>query len=187
MFRMAIAAVALIGMLTSSARSFAADLLGDEHHYDRSYYDRPYQPEHAIPAPRADIYGRTLAPPPYAPPEARWSCERPPYGTGAPRPLVGTYDWAPPSHPPSYWQPDYRRSYGTLPDERGGAIPGPQVGIPRPQVGIYGGAPTAPDTYARPDYQRSYDLYANCGINRYWNGQRCVDARYAPRYPGRRL
>lgn len=190
MFRMAIAAAALIGMLTSTTGSFAADLLGDERYYDRSYYDRPYQQEYPIPAPRADINGPTaLMPPAYAPPETRWSCERPPYGTGDLRPLTDPYRWAPPSYQPSYAQPEYRRPYAQPGYRRPYGPPNDGWGgnIPIPQVGIYETAPTAPDTYARPDNRRSYDRYANCGVNRYWDGQRCVDVRFEPRYPGRRL
>ena len=178
MFRMAIATVALIGMLTGTAPSFAADLLGDERYYDRSYYDQPYQPQRVVPAPRAEVYGQSApVPPAYAPPESGWSCERPPYGTGDLRPLAEPYRWAPPVRQPSYWQPDYERPYGPPSGEWGGRIP-------IPQEGIYDRAPTAPDTYARPDDRRPYDLYANCGVNRYWDGQRCVDVRYAPYYPG---
>ncbi len=181
MFRVAIAAVALIGMLTSSAPSLAADLAGDDGPYGQSYYDGPYQPDYAIPAPRAGINGpATLVPPAYAPPDSRWSCERPPYGTGDLRPLAEPYRPAPPSRSPSFWQPDYRYSYRAPSDGWGNKIP-------IPPEGIYDRAPPAPDTYAQPDYRRSYDMYPNCGINRYWDGQRCVDARVAPYYPGRRL
>lgn len=181
MFRMAIAAVALTGILTGSTPSFAADLLGDERYYDRSYYDGPYQQEYAVPAPRAGIYGQSArVPPAYAPPETRWSCEPPAYVTGDLRPQPEQYRWAPPSHQPSYWQLDEARPYGRTTGEWNGTYS-------RPQEEIYGAAPTAPGTYARPGYRRSYDLYANCGTNRYWDGRRCVDVRFVPYPPGRRL
>ena len=182
MFRETILAVAVIGMLTSSAPSFAADLLGYEGPYDQSYYDGPYQQEYAIPAPPAGINRRTtLVPPAYAPPDSRWSCERPPYGTGDIRPLVEPYRGVSPPRSPSYWQPDYRHSYRAPSDGWGDRIP-------IPPEGIYDRPPRVPDTYARPGHRRSYDMYTNCGINRYWDGQRCVDAQAAPYYPsGRRL
>lgn len=49
-----------------------------------------------------------------------------------------------------------------------------------PPVTAYGSAPIVVDQYAPPVYGWVITRPTSCGQYRYWNGDRCVDARYRP-------
>lgn len=177
MLRVVIAPIAAIGTLMAAGQASAADLYADER-----YYDAPYEYGGATQGSRAHVYGgASPAPPsypPYPPPGYRSSYEPVPYEAdpSIAEPRAGLYGEAPPPYPPA----DDRRTYEPLPYDAYRAIP-------RPQVGVYEGARAAPEPYPPSAYGHAYEPSVNCGIYRYWDGQRCLSARYAPRYPGSRL
>ena len=60
----------------------------------------------------------------------------------------------------------------------------PDVAVPMRRVEIYRGAPIVQGRYAPPVYDWVIIRPSSCGQYRYWNGVRCVDARYRPPYLG---
>lgn len=85
----------------------------------------------------------------------------------------------------------YRRWYRDLDDDDYDYPPEyylPPPPPPPPAVRVYRYAPPPPIVeYAPPVYGWMYPPRpANCGKYRYWNGERCADARYDPPYTGPR-
>lgn len=62
----------------------------------------------------------------------------------------------------------------------------PDVAIPSRRVEIYRGPPIVRGQFAPPVYGWVIIRPSSCGVYRYWNGVRCVDARYRPPYVGPR-
>lgn len=62
----------------------------------------------------------------------------------------------------------------------------PQVVVPARRPDLYRGPPIVQAPYAPPVYGWVILRPSSCGEYRYWNGVRCVDARYRPPYVGPR-
>lgn len=62
----------------------------------------------------------------------------------------------------------------------------PRAVVPARRAYAYGGPPVVRGPYAPPVYGWVIIRPSSCGQYRYWNGVRCVDARYRPPYVGPR-
>ncbi len=140
--------------IVGGSGALAADLLLDDG------YDAPYEPEATINPPPVvpPIAAYQLAPPPIVPPTATYQLAPPPVYPVAPPPV---YPVAPP--------PAYRVA--------------PPAYAVAPTV-VYPSAPVVVDQYAPPVYGWVIIRPRSCGEFRYWNGERCVDARYNPPHLG---